>query len=229
MSTTQNPKPKTQNPHFITFEGGEGAGKSTQVKLLTEAFKQAALKVETTREPGGTAGAEDIRNLLVNGDASKWDAPTELLLHIASRIDHINKLIKPSLAKGHNVICDRFTDSTIAYQAYGHGLGTEFVANICNLAIGNFQPDLTILLDMPAEHGISRAGTRGEAENRYEKMGVGFHSRVHKGFLEIAAANPQRCVVINADSDINSVHKQVLTTVNTRLGINLDINSIDIS
>jgi len=168
---TQIPNPKSPSPKLITFEGGEGAGKSTQVRLLSEALNNAGIKTVTTREPGGTEGAEAIRNLLVNGDISKWDAPTELLLHLAARRDHINKFIKPSLDNGECVISDRFTDSTIAYQAYGHGLGTEFVQQMCNLVIGNFYPDLTIILDMPIELGIKRANKRRRSRKPIRKNG----------------------------------------------------------
>ena len=210
------------NTHFITFEGGEGAGKSTQVKLLAEAFKKSGLAVSTTREPGGTEGAEAIRNLLVSGDTTKWDARTELLLHLAARNDHLNKFIKQNLAAGTNVICDRFTDSTIAYQSYGHGLGLEYVSQLCNLVIGNFQPDLTIILNIDTESGIERTSRRRGAENRYERMGNNFHEKVRKGFLEIARSYPQRCVVINAKAGIKSVHRQIISVVHERLGISLE-------
>jgi len=221
MLTNTNNSRMIMKPKFITFEGGEGAGKSTQAKLLAEAFKKAGISVLTTREPGGTEGAESIRNLLVNGDISRWDAVSELLLHLAARNDHINKFIRPNLLAGNNIICDRFTDSTMAYQAYGHGLGAEFVRQVCNLVIGNFQPELTIILDMDIESGIKRAVSRGSGENRYEKMGGNFHERVMDGFLEIATKNPQRCVVINTNCDIQSVHKKILAEVNARLGMKL--------
>jgi dTMP kinase len=212
---------KQPSPYFITFEGCEGAGKSTQVKLLSEAFARAGLALKTTREPGGTKGAESIRNLLVNGDTEKWEAQTELLLHLAARNDHVNKFIKPHLNQGINIICDRFTDSTIAYQAYGHQLGKEFVEQVCNLFLGNFEPNLTIILDIDINTGINRASLRGESENRYEKMGANFHERVRNGFLEIARLYPQRCVVINADCDIDSIHKEIIAKTQERLGISL--------
>lgn len=220
MTTTHCPSPIISSK-FITFEGGEGAGKSTQAKMLEDAFIKVGGKALTTREPGGTIGSESIRNLLVNGDSARWDAPTELLLHLAARYDHVNKSIKPELKSGNNVICDRFTDSTMAYQAYGHELGVAYVSQICNLVLGNFQPDLTIVLDIEVQNGIKRAGKRGITENRYEGMGKAFHERVRDGFLEIAKANPQRCVVINAESDISSLHNQIITVVSNRLGITL--------
>ena len=209
------------NSKFITFEGGEGAGKSTQVKMLSQAFAKAGRKVMATREPGGTDGAEAIRALLVNGAVNKWTAETELLLHLAARCDHINQSIKPCLTSGIDVICDRFTDSTIAYQAYGHGLGAAFVEQMCNLVVGTFQPDLTIILDIAGESGIKRAENRSTAETRYERMGASFHGNVRSGFLEIAKKNPQRCVVISAENDIESVYNQVITTIIGRLGITL--------
>lgn len=214
--------------NFISFEGPEGAGKSTQVSALATAFKQAGLNVVTTREPGGTVGAESIRELLVNGDITKWDATTELLLHLAARNDHVNKFVKPMLAAGKFVICDRFADSTIAYQAYAHGLGEAFVNQMCNLVLGNFQPQLTLILDLKIEDSINRTMQREKGlapgiarENRYEKMGVDFHQKVRHGFLEIAKLNPQRCVVINANSAIASLHAQIIATINNKLGLSL--------
>lgn len=208
-------------PKFITLEGCEGAGKSTQIRLLMEAFLRSGVDSATTREPGGTEGAEAIRNLLVHGDIDRWDAPVELLLHLAARLDHINKFIKPSLAAGKHVICDRFTDSTIAYQAHGHGLGNNFVSQLCNLVLGNFQPDLTIILDIPVASGMGRTISRGAGENRYENMDAGFHQRVSDGFLHIAASYPKRCVVINAESDIYSIHEKIIAELDARLGIKL--------
>ena len=189
--------------------------------MLSEALIKSGRKSLTTREPGGTTGAEAIRELLVNGDAAKWNPPTELLLHLAARSDHIYKLIMPKLKSGNDVICDRFTDSTIAYQAYGHELGQAFVGPLCNMVMGDFQPNLTIILDIEVEKGIARAGSRGATENRYETMGESFHKRVREGFLAIAKENPQRCVVISAENDIDSIHSQIINAVDKRLGMKL--------
>jgi dTMP kinase len=212
-------------PKFITFEGGDGAGKSTQVKLLAESFKNAGLPALTTREPGGTEAAESIRSLLLNGDVARWGALSELLLHLAARNEHINQFIKPGLLAGNHVICDRFTDSTIAYQAYGHELGPEFVVQLCNLVLGNFQPDLTIILDVDIESGMQRAALRGQAESRYEQMGAAFHARVRAGFLAIAANNLQKYVVINAKTDIYATHKKIIKKINAALGFELRLSS----
>lgn len=219
--TNSNIQPPHKASVFITFEGGEGAGKTTQIKLLAKAFEDAGRKVTVTREPGGTEGAESIRDLLVRGDVAKWCAKTELLLHLAARHDHVNRLVYQKLKDCENVICDRFTDSTIAYQAYGHGLGLQFVEQLCGMVLGNFVPDLTIILDIDVKQGINRASIRSSKEDRYEQMDTGFHEHVRKGFLEIAALNPQRCVVINAEDDINAIHANVLAAIKERLGIGL--------
>jgi dTMP kinase len=209
---------------FITFEGGEGGGKSTQSKLLVQAFEKSGLPIIHTREPGGTTGAEDIRQLLVTGEVAKWDATTETLLHLAARKDHINKLILPALQSGKYVISDRFSDSTMSYQGYGHGLGRAIIEQLQNLAIGNFKPDLTIILDIPIDTGITRANSRGDKENRYEKMGKDFHARVREGFLEIAKLEPERCVLINAGDTIENIHRQIVECVNERLGLGLTLH-----
>lgn len=206
------------NPgRFITFEGGEGAGKSTQVKLLAAALTQAGLDVVTTREPGGSPGAEAIRNLLVTGAVDRWDAETEALLHTAARRDHLAKTVWPALERGAWVVCDRFADSTLAYQGYGHGLSKDFIARLTRLAMGDFTPDLTIILDLPVEEGLRRAGGRGDAEDRYERMAIEFHHRLRQGFLDIAAKDSNRCAVIDASVDVDSVHQAIMRAVKGRL------------
>lgn len=202
---------------FITFEGGEGAGKSTQLRLLAEALMLAGNEVVTTREPGGSLGAEAIRALLVTGEVDRWDAETEALLHSAARRDHLAKTVWPALERGAWVVCDRFADSTLAYQGYGHGLSTRFITDLTRLAIGDFKPDLTLVLDLPVEIGLQRAIGRGGAEDRYERMGSAFHERLRQGFLTIAASDPDRCVVVDATSDPQAVHQQVLRAVRSRL------------
>jgi dTMP kinase len=206
---------------FITFEGGEGGGKSTQSRLLVEAFTKAGLQTLHTREPGGTTGAEDIRQLLVTGEIAKWDPITECLLNLAARKDHIDKLIFPALKSRKYVISDRFSDSTMSYQGYGHQLGRAIIEQLQNLTIGTFKPDLTIILDIPIDTGIDRADQRGGKENRYEKMGKEFHQRVRNGFLEIAKFEPERCVLINANNTIESIHRQIINIVNERLNLSL--------
>ncbi|HLO78439.1 MAG TPA: dTMP kinase [Magnetospirillum sp.] len=202
---------------FITFEGGEGAGKSTQLKMLAEALARAGIEVVTTREPGGSKGAEAIRALLVTGEVDRWDAQTEALLHTAARRDHLSKTVWPALERGAWVVCDRFADSTLAYQGYGHGLSKDFITGLTRLAIGDFTPDLTLVLDLPVEDGLKRAGGRGGAEDRYERMGTDFHQRLRQGFLEIARSAPDRCAVIDATTDLDAVHQAILRTVKSRL------------
>jgi dTMP kinase len=194
---------------FITFEGGEGSGKTTQIKLLAERLKAYGLDVITTREPGGTPEAEKIRSLLVNRDGGDWTPVAEVLLLFAARSMHVEKLIKPALAAGQIVISDRFTDSTRAYQSYGHGLPAETVESINKITLGNFAPGLTFILDLPVETGLARAGKRlaqdASQEDRFEKLKKDFHERLRQGYLDIARKNPQRCVVIDATGPIEAL------------------------
>lgn len=210
---TLPPKPG----RLITFEGGEGAGKSTQVALLAEALRSRGVTVVTTREPGGSEGAEAIRALLVSGETGRWDGVTEALLHFAARRDHLLRTVWPALERGEWVICDRFADSTLAYQGFGHGLSAETIGSLYRIAVGRFAPDLTLVLDLPVEDGLKRAGSRGGAEDRYERMGLGFHQRLRQGFLGIAADNPRRCAVIDAGQAPDIVHHAILATVEARL------------
>jgi dTMP kinase len=203
---------------FITFEGGEGGGKSTQLKLLAEALAGSGLEVVTTREPGGSPGAEDIRALLVQGDVLRWDGITEALLHSAARRDHLVRTVWPALARGAWVLCDRFADSTLAYQGYGHGLALATIENLTRITVGDFAPDLTLVLDLAVETGLGRAGGRGGAEDRYERMDAAFHQRLRQGFLAIARADPGRCVVVDAARPVAEVHQAVLAAVTDRLG-----------
>lgn len=202
---------------FITFEGGEGAGKSTQLRKLAEALRQRGHDVVTTREPGGSPGAEQIRQLLVSGEPGRWDGMTEALLHFAARRDHLRATVWPALEAGKWVISDRFADSTLAYQGYGHGLPHEQIKELYRLAVGDFAPDLTLILDLPVETGLGRALARGGAEDRYEKMDVGFHQRLRDGFLSIAAEEPGRCTVIPADLEEAKVAAAILAVVDERL------------
>lgn len=198
---------------FITFEGGEGSGKSTQVPRLAERLTGAGIIVTLTREPGGTAGADAIRALLVEGDAGRWDAKTEALLHFAARRDHVTRVIEPALAGGDWVVCDRFIDSSMAYQGYGHELGAEFIHALAGLAIGDFRPDLTLVLDIDPEIGLKRAGKRGDTEDRYESMGIDFHRRLRAGFLKIAEAEPGRCTVIDAGGSEDEIAEAIWQAV----------------
>jgi len=194
---------------FITFEGGEGAGKSTQIAHLGERLRAAGRDVVTTREPGGSPGAEAIRALLVTGAADRWSPVSETLLMYAARRDHIERVIAPALARGAVVLCDRFADSTRAYQGAAGGAPAELIAALEAAVLGEAQPDLTLVLDLPVEAGLARAAARGEGEGRFEAKGRAFHEALRLAFLEIAAAEPDRCTVIDAREDQASVARAV--------------------
>jgi dTMP kinase len=204
---------------FITLEGGEGAGKTTQISRLKDWLETRNINVLTTREPGGSEGAEQIRELLVNGDIARWDAMTEALLNFAARRDHVEKVIKPALAAGTWVISDRFADSTTAYQGYGHGLGADVISAMYDLVLPSFSTDLTIVLDLETEAGLKRALSRSDGEDRYERMDIEFHQRLRQGFLEIARNSPDRCALIDASGDENQVFTALLAVVQARLGL----------
>lgn len=182
---------------FITFEGGEGTGKSTQIGRLAAALAERGVDVDVTREPGGTEGAEAIRGLLVSGATGRWDAATETLLHVAARRDHVEKRIRPALAVGRWVLCDRFIDSTVAYQGAGHGFDLAVIEQLHALIVPGIRPDLTFVLDVPVALGLERAGARPDTEDRYEQMARAFHERVRAAFREIAAREPARCRLID--------------------------------
>ncbi len=198
---------------FITLEGGEGTGKTTQVKRLAAALEARGLPVITTREPGGAPGAEAIRRLLVEGETGRWDPLAEALLHAAARRTHLVETVWPALVRGTWVISDRFADSTAAYQGYGLGLPGETLRRLHRLVTDGFQPALTLILDLPVDVGLARAGKRGGGEDRYERMGTAFHERLRKGFLEIAHANADRCRVIDASGTPEAVESAILAAV----------------
>lgn len=202
---------------FITLEGGEGAGKSTQIARLATALRSLGLAVRTTREPGGAPSAEIIRSLLVEGEPGRWQPMTEALLHFAARSEHVHAVIKPALAAGGWVICDRFIDSTMAYQGYGHQLGRETISALARAVLGSFQPDLTLILDLPVDAGLTRAATRRGHETRYERMDRAFHERVRQGFLDIAQRESARCLVIDARDDPDTVAAAMIAAVKDRL------------
>ena len=202
---------------FITFEGGEGTGKSTQVARLVERLRARDLEVVQTREPGGSQGAEEIRNLALNGDAGRWSATTETLLMFAARSDHLERTIRPALEAGRWVVCDRFADSSRAYQGAGGGTPAEFIETLDAAIVGPTQPDLTLVFDLPVEIGLERAFGRGLFETRFESKGLEFHERLRRGFLDIAAAHPERCVIIDADGDQDAVEARVWAAVEARL------------
>lgn len=203
---------------FITLEGGEGAGKSTQIRHLAERLKERRLDVLITREPGGTPGGEAIRHLLVNGDTGRWQPMTEALLHTAARVEHVQKIIEPALSRGVWVISDRFADSTRAYQGAAQGLSVETVDDLQRLALGTFAPDLTLILDLPVTVALERTRERGAgAEDRYERMGNSFHERLRAAFLGIARNEPARCRVIDASGSVEEVASRVWATVRDAL------------
>jgi dTMP kinase len=203
---------------FISIEGGEGAGKSTQVRWLVAALARAGISVRATREPGGSPGGEAIRSLLLEGEKERWDAISEALLLVAARSDHVTRIITPALAQGVWVVSDRFADSTLAYQGYGRGVSLADLAALHRFALGVFAPDLTVILDLPVDIGLLRAAARSAAD-RFERLDRGFHDRLRVGYLKIAADNPTRCLLIDASSDPQTVHRAVVAAVEQRLGV----------
>jgi dTMP kinase len=202
---------------FISLEGGEGAGKSTQAKLLQAKLESRGRAVVLTREPGGSPGAEEIRKILVEGEPERWTPLAETLLFLAARADHVARLIEPKLASGTWVISDRFSDSTFVYQGIARGLGLETVRRLHEAALGDFAPDLTILLDIEPREGLSRAATRQQKENRFERFDAAFHAALREGFLAIAEAEPDRCAIVDASRDAEAVAAGIWRIVTERL------------
>ncbi|MGH6892895.1 MAG: dTMP kinase [Dongiaceae bacterium] len=201
---------------FIVFEGGEGAGKSTQVERLAEALLARGEDVVTTREPGGAPGAEAIRNLLVSGDTARWSPEAEALLINAARADHLERTIRPALVRGQWVICDRFADSTMAYQGYGMGIDRAWLEQLRQRVVRDTEPGLTLIFDLPVAVGLGRA----VASQRYERMGRDFHERLNGAFLEIAASKDGlRRTVIDAGRTQDEVARQVLDAVLAVFGL----------
>ncbi len=198
---------------FITLEGGEGGGKSTQGRILKEKLEASGRTVVLTREPGGTPEAEKIRTLLVDRHGGDWSPQAEALLMFAARAQHVRDLIAPALAAGKTVICDRFTDSSRAYQGYAGGVAPDAIEHIKQVAIGDLEPDLTFILDLPAADGLNRSGKRtaqqGSSEDRFESKALAFHEKLRQGYLDIAAKNPHRCKVIDAAQSIENVTAQI--------------------
>lgn len=202
--------------YFITFEGGEGSGKSTQIDFLSDFLKKKGAKVLSTREPGGTPSAEIIRDLVTKGDPNKWTPLTESLLMWASRTEHVEKLIRPSLEDGKWVLCDRFYHSTYAYQGIGYNLGIEKMRAIKNIVLGDFKPDLTFVLDIDPLVGIERTKKRNSDEDRFEKMNIDFHNKLRHAFIEISKEDPHRFVLIDGELDINSIFEIISNEVMNR-------------
>lgn len=204
---------------FITFEGGEGAGKSTQVQRLATRLRADGRDVVTTREPGGSAGAESIRDLVLRGAADRWSPLTETLLMYAARRDHIERVIGPALERGAWVICDRFADSTRAYQGLAGGVDGRLIEALEAHVLEGARPDLTLVFDLPADVGLARAHARAGAEMRFESKGPAFHQRLREAFAEIAAAEPGRCAVIDAAGSMDAVEAAVWAAVAERLAV----------
>jgi dTMP kinase len=182
------------------------------------ALTRAGIAAERTREPGGSEGAEAIRRLLLEGAEERWDAISETLLFYAARREHVTRLIRPALERGVWIVCDRFADSTLAYQGYGRGLPIPELKALHHFALGDFTPDLTLILDVPVAEGLARAKRSGSAD-RFERLDHAFHERLRQGFHEIAAAEPKRCVLIDASGETQTVHRAVLQAIAERLGV----------
>ncbi|KZX97988.1 MULTISPECIES: dTMP kinase [unclassified Sulfitobacter] len=202
---------------FVTFEGIDGSGKSTQARLLADHLTAQGRDVVLTREPGGSPGAEEIRALVLQGDPDRWSAQTEILLFTAARRDHLERTIRPALEAGKIVICDRFADSTRMYQGLSRGDLRQMVDDLHALMIG-VEPDLTLLIDMDPANGLERALSRQTAEERFEDFGVELQAKMRAGFLSLAEEFSDRFQVIDGGRDIDSVARDVTTTVTAHLG-----------
>lgn len=204
---------------FISFEGGEGSGKTTQINKLAGFLSDRKYAVVTTREPGGTTESEKIRDLIVQKTDLDWSPLAEVLLVLAARVMHVQKVIKPALDDGAIVICDRFTDSTMAYQGYGRGLPLETIRNLTKDTLGDFAPALTFMLDIDPKEGVNRAENRIKQgglmarEDRFESMETGFHERIRQGFLDIAKAEPGRCRLMNAAIEPDALAEKIAAMV----------------
>ena len=206
-------------PRFISFEGGEGSGKTTQIKLLAKRLAKYG-DVITTREPGGTIEAEIIRNLLVKGKKNKWSGVVETLLLYAARKDHIDKIIDPSLKKNKWVLCDRFKESTLVYQGYGKNVDINLIKKFDKIITNNLTPGLTFVLDIDPIIGLKRSKRKSNTETRYENMSLGFHNKIRKAFRTIAKSNKKKFILINANQDINLIQdiiwNEVLKRINAK-------------
>jgi dTMP kinase len=223
--------PITSRGRFITFEGGEGAGKSTQVKLLADRLKASGIDTVVTREPGGSPGAEIIRHLVLAGVGKALGADGEALLFAAARDDHVQRVIEPALARGRWVLCDRFVDSTRVYQGKLGDADPGLIRAMERVTIGELQPDLTIVLDVPVEVGLARAAARrgGEAADRFESEDIGFHRRLRDAFRQITVDDPLRCVLIGAAVEPPVVAERVWAAVEKKFGARVSAASLAIS
>jgi dTMP kinase len=212
---------------FITFEGVEGSGKTTQIRLLADALKKSGKKVLLTREPGGCPIADKIRAILLDAENSELTPTAELLLYAAARAQHIDEVIRPALKSGAIVLCDRFTDATVAYQGFGRGLDQSLIEDLNKTATADCRPDLTVLIDCPVETGLERAIARIEAgtasdsshlrEERFERESLQFHQKVRNGYLNIAAASPDRFIVIDGKESVEIIAANIFSAVSARI------------
>ena len=200
---------------FITFEGIEGCGKTTQINHLTAYLKEKSLPFLLTREPGGTAIGDRIRQILLSSENSRMEPVTEFFLYVAARAQHISQVVLPALTDGKTVLCDRFTDATVAYQGNGRGLNPGWIEEIHDRFLNGLKPDLTFLLDLPVEEGLRRAWKRMEnqtvKEDRFEKEALAFHRRVREGYLLLARKEPNRIIVLDGLKDESSLHREIVT------------------
>jgi dTMP kinase len=204
---------KPPRGRFITLEGGEGAGKSTQARRLADFLRSRGVEVVLTREPGGSPGAEILRHVLLGGGAEAFGPETETLLFAAARRDHLNVTILPALERGAWVICDRFADSTRVYQGHAGRVPDEFVLAVERVTVGDDRPDLTLVLDLPAKVGLARVASRGGATDRFEKEGIAFHNKLRQGFRALVRAEPDRCKLIDAAQDAEAVAEEIRNVV----------------
>lgn len=205
------------NIHFITFEGGEGSGKTTLIELLIKDLEKRGIKTFKTREPGGSKISEEIRNIILNKENTEMDYKTEALLYASSRRQHLVEIVTPAIEKGYLVICDRYLDSSLAYQGYARGLGIDDVYNINLYATSGILPDLTILIDQDPRIGLARIKNNQRDTNRLDVEKINFHDRVRAGYLEVAKRFPDRIKTINGERPLEEVYKDVLDEVLKRL------------
>ncbi len=214
-------KSQPNNAELIVLEGVDGAGKGVQSRMLLSAMKAAGLDAILTREPGGSPGAEEIRRLIVEGEPNRWDDMTELLLIYAARRSHVIDTIKPALKQGTWIISDRFADSSRAFQGVAGNLGIDVVDRIHEEALGDFNPELTLILDLDPEISLSRADARGGAEDRFEQKGIEYQARVREGFRQLAEMTPQSRKLIDASGTKDEVSQKVLDCINAHFNLTL--------
>jgi dTMP kinase len=209
---------------MIVIDGVDGSGKGVQTRRLLQALVDSGQEAILTREPGGSPAAEEIRALLVKGDPEKWDSMTELLLMYAARRSHLRDTIWPALEMGKWVICDRYADSSRAFQGIAGNLGLDIVEQIHQVVVGDFKPELVLILDIPESIALTRAGERGDSEDRFAKKGTSYHSRVRGAFLQIAASDTRQYRVINANQRMDQVSEDIISVINDRFGLGLKAN-----